>query len=98
MDYRRKSHKEWRGGKIASINNHQGVGVNKLMAQQVEFQKMMMKEILKIRKRRKVKRGGAINTITPTWTQVTLTEVLSPATAANIIFICPKIMIIIRTN
>ena len=53
MDYRRKSHKEWRGGKTANINVHQDVGVNQLMAQQAEFQKTMMKQMSKFLKKEK---------------------------------------------
>ena len=53
----------------------------------------MMEGMPKFWKRRKVERGRAVST-TPIRIPVTLTEVLGPATTANIIFTCPKKMII----
>ena len=50
-----KSHSEWRGGKTANINMHQGSDVNQLMAQQVEFQNKIMKQMSKLSEKKKKK-------------------------------------------
>ena len=49
-------HHEWRGpkgGKTANINVHQDVGVKQLMAQQVEFQKSIMKQMSRMSDKKK---------------------------------------------
>jgi hypothetical protein len=53
-----KPHPEWRGGKTtANINVHQSENVNKLMAQQAEFQKTILKKMSKLSKKKKKKRS-----------------------------------------
>jgi hypothetical protein len=52
-----KPHPEWRGGKAANINVHQGSDVNQLMAQQAEFQKTILKQMSKLQKGKKKKRS-----------------------------------------
>ena len=82
----------------ANINVHQDVGVKQLMAQQFEFQKSMIKQMSRFSgKKGKARRGRAIHT-TPTRTLVPPIEVLGPATTVDIIFACPKIMMIDHLN
>jgi hypothetical protein len=47
------AHNEWRGGKTANINVHQGASVNQLMAQQTEFNKKIMKQMKSLEKKKK---------------------------------------------
>jgi len=50
-----KPHPEWKGGRTANINVHQGSD-NQLMAQQLEFQKKMMKQMSKLSEKKKSKK------------------------------------------
>ena len=55
-----KSHPEWRGGETpVNINVHHGKTVHQLMAQQAEFQKLIMKQMIKLldKKKKKKKRS-----------------------------------------
>jgi len=48
-----KSHDEWRGGKTANINVHQGLDVNQLMAQQTKFNEKIMKQMKSLESKKK---------------------------------------------
>ena len=52
-----KPHPEWKGGKAANINVHQGSDINQLMAQQAKFNKTIMKQMAKLGKKKKKKRS-----------------------------------------
>ena len=45
-----KSHNEWNVRRTTNLNVHQDLGVNQLLAQRMEFQKSMMKEMSKMKK------------------------------------------------
>eukprot|EP00957_Ditylum_brightwellii_P160125 12189413-Ditylum_brightwellii.AAC.1 len=50
-----KPNKEWgeRSKAAANINVHEDVGMNQLMAQHIEFQKSLMKKLLKLTDKKK---------------------------------------------
>ena len=88
-----------RDSKTANINVQQDVGVNqlRLWLNSLSSKRQRWNKCQGFRKRRKVKGERAVNT-TLTRTQVTWTQVLGPATIANIIFTHPKIMIMSNLN